>query len=128
MRNGRDRRRPQLGRGEAGTGERTDRRSTHSLVSKYLKRDGTAAGTMMGFPCLRRDGAFFASLEPTTDSLILKLPAERVVQLIESGVGRAFAPNGRRFREWITIHEPDRGNWSLLIEEAWRFASNASQT
>ena len=99
-----------------------------SLVGKYLKRDATGTSTMMGFPCLRRNGAFFASLEPKTESLILKLPAERVIQLIESGAGQAFAPNGRQFREWIAIHEMDHSSWQPLIEEAWRFASNANQT
>jgi len=95
-----------------------------SLTTQFLNRPGTSTSTMMGFPCLRRDGAFFASLEPATRSLILKLPAPRVTQLIEAGAGRAFAPNGRTFREWITLQETDRNLWSTLIEEAWHFVSD----
>ena len=94
-----------------------------SLVGEYLKRDGTATSTMMGFPCLRRDGAFFASLEPKTESLILKLPAQRVIQLIELGAGYAFAPNGRTFREWIALDAAAPSSWRLLTEEAWQFAA-----
>ena len=99
-----------------------------SLTAEFLERAGTSQSSMMGFPCLRRDGAFFASLEPKTESLILKLPAERVIQLLASEVGHPFAPNGRRFREWITLAEADQSTWPPLVEEAWHFASNASRT
>jgi hypothetical protein len=35
-------------------------------------------GTMMGFPCLRVSGQFFASLEKDTGELIVKLAERRV--------------------------------------------------
>ena len=53
---------------------------------------------MMGFPCLRIDGAFFASLDHRTGHLIIKLPADRVDELVDVGTGQSFAPNGRRFK------------------------------
>ncbi|MEO6487394.1 MAG: hypothetical protein ABIO78_05540 [Thermoanaerobaculia bacterium] len=77
----------------------------------------------MGFPCLRREGAFFASLEPATNALIVKLPADRVTVLIHTGTGEPFAPNGRVFREWIAIPNPRRRTWTKLLEEAWQFAA-----
>ena len=80
-------------------------------------------GTMMGFPCLRRDGAFFASLEPVSNALIVKLPSDRVAALIHIGTGEPFAPNGRVFREWIAIPQPRRNTWTKLLEEAWQFAA-----
>jgi hypothetical protein len=97
-----------------------------SFAILFLQRDDADTSTMMGLPCLRREGPFFASLEPKTESLILKLPAERVSQLLESSTGDAFAPNGRPFREWIALRETDHNTRSPLIEEAWHFASNTA--
>ena len=42
-------------------------------------------GTMMGFPCLRVDDKFFASLEKNTNNLIVKLSAQWVSDLIGQG-------------------------------------------
>jgi hypothetical protein len=39
--------------------------------------------------------------------LIVKLPANRVLDLIEAEVGEPFAPNGRRFKEWVSIPNRD---------------------
>lgn len=75
----------------------------------------------MGFPCLRVGDAFFASLEKDTNHLIVKLPAERVDELIDAGKGRRFAPNGRVFREWMAISSLDRDLWWALLVEAKRF-------
>jgi hypothetical protein len=55
-------------------------------------RHEVTTGTMMGFPCLRTAGAFFASCDHRTGDLIVKLPPERVQQLIATGLGRPFAP------------------------------------
>ena len=93
-------------------------------VTDALIAGGRATrGTMMGFPCLRRDGAFFASLDPATNALIVKLPADRVTALTRTGTGESFAPNGRVFREWIAIPQPRRDTWTRLLDEAWRFAA-----
>ncbi len=47
---------------------------------------------MMGFPCLRFAGAFFASCDHRTGDLIVKLSRDRVAQLIAEGIGKPFAP------------------------------------
>ena len=83
--------------------------------------DDVATGTMMGFPCLRIRGAFFASRDHRSGELIVKLPRERVEQLIEAGTGKPFAPAGRTFREWIQIDDRDEDRWGELIEEARMF-------
>lgn len=79
---------------------------------------------MMGFPCLRVDGTFFASLDHRSGDLIVKLPASRVDELIQAGVGAAFAPNGRRFKEWTVIKDRKGELWTELAEEARRFAQD----
>ena len=57
-----------------------------------LAHSDVATGTMMGFPCLRVSGAFFASCDHPTGDLIVKLPRHRVQQLIAAGTGKPFAP------------------------------------
>jgi hypothetical protein len=79
--------------------------------------------TMMGFPCLRANGKFFACLEPATGNLVVKLPAARVVELVASGAGIPFAPNGKVFREWVAFPVPDEAEWSALLVEAKAFVN-----
>lgn len=74
--------------------------------------------TMMGLPCVRLDGRFLACLDRRNGSLVVKLPAARVRQLIDAGHGLPFAPAGRTFREWVAIAEPDRRRWHDLLAEA----------
>lgn len=78
---------------------------------------------MMGFPCLRVDGAFFASCEHRTGDLVVKLPRQRVEELINAGIGKPFAPAGRTFREWVLVDDRDEDRWVALIDEALRFVS-----
>jgi len=74
--------------------------------------------TMMGLPCVRFDGRFFASLDRRSGALLVKLPADRVADLIASGHGQPFAPAGRPFREWVAVTAPDRERWHSLLVEA----------
>jgi len=87
-----------------------------------LAHGDVATGTMMGLPCLRVSGAFFASCDHRTGDLIVKLPRRRVEQLIAAGAGKPFAPAGRTFREWVLIGDRDPARWAELIDEARVFA------
>ncbi len=87
-----------------------------------LAHGDVATGTMMGFPCLRVSGAFFASCDHRSGDLIVKLPRHRVEQLIQAGEGKPFAPAGRTFREWVLIGGRDQAWWAELIDEARAFA------
>jgi hypothetical protein len=86
-----------------------------------LAHADVATGTMMGFPCLRVSGAFFASCDHRSGDLIVKLPPHRVQQLLQAGTGEPFAPAGRTFREWILISDRDPARWARLIDEALTF-------
>ena len=55
-------------------------------------------GTMMCFKCLRVNDGFFATLDHKNNALIVKLPKSRVAEIIETGNGEPFAPNGRVFK------------------------------
>ena len=98
----------------------------HEMSATVLTRPDVATGTMMGFPCLRVAGAFFASCDHRTGDLIVKLPRDRVEQLIADGVGKPFTPAGRTFREWVLIDDRDETRWTALIDEARMFVNGNS--
>ncbi len=96
------------------------------LAEELYADAAVTRSTMMGFPCLRVDDAFFASLDHRAHHLIVKLPANRVNDLVEAGVGESFAPNGRVFREWVAIPNPDETAWRGLLLEAKAFVSESA--
>jgi hypothetical protein len=83
-----------------------------------MDRPDVTRSTMMGLPCLRVDGAFFASLDGATGDLLVKLSRHRVDELLEAGAGHPFAPAGRRFREWIALPPDAAADWPTFVEEA----------
>jgi hypothetical protein len=93
-----------------------------------LTRAGVTRSTMMGFPCLRINGGFFASLDRKHGQLVVKLPAERVTELVTTGAALPFAPAGRTFREWAAISPSDSETWPGLLEEALAFVGATSQS
>ena len=78
--------------------------------------------TMMGLPCLRLDGAFFASLDKRSGDLIVKLAAADVAKRIERGEGRPFAPAGKVFREWLALDHDSEDVWRSALADALAFA------
>lgn len=107
----------------------TDHADAHALfwrlAESWLARDGVEKATMMGFPCLRYNGAFFASIEHKGDGLVVKLPRERVSECVSVGDGEPFAPAKRVFKEWLRVPYANRALWNDLIGEAYAFAGGA---
>ncbi|MDT3442635.1 hypothetical protein [Pseudofrankia sp. BMG5.37] len=104
-------------------GDPADRNEFARLTEHMLARAGVSRSTMMGLPCLRIDGAFFASYDTRTDRLLVKLPAPRVQQLVAVAAAEAFAPAGRTFREWAAIPSSRIADWSRLCAEALDFVA-----
>ena len=94
------------------------------LTGQLLAEPGVTRSTMMGYPCLRANGAFFACVERITGHLIVKLPAPRVSELIAEGQALPFAPSGRTFREWAAFPVADPSEWSARLAEARSFADS----
>lgn len=92
------------------------------LAQPLLARPGVTRSTMMGFPCLRLDGDFFASWDPANERLVVKLDAARTSALIDSGRGEPFAPNGRRFKEWVSVPAAKRRSWPKHLDDAYERA------
>jgi len=80
--------------------------------------------TMIGFPCLRFEGAFFASLDHRSDDLVVKLAAEDVSARVQAGSGKPFAPAGKVFREWLAIEPGDEQVWREATADALAFVKS----
>jgi hypothetical protein len=93
------------------------------LAEELLNESGITRSTMMGHPCLRIRGAFFACVERNTGHLVIKLPADRVQELVRLGRALPFAPNGLVFREWAAFSKPNRKQWTAMLTEARSFVS-----
>jgi hypothetical protein len=92
------------------------------LTDDLLYDPAIGRATMMGYPCVRLAGRFLASYDAKAACLVVKLPRERVTELVETGTGDPFAPAGKVFREWVTIATLNRELWTTLLAEAVEFA------
>ena len=88
------------------------------IAETFLAEHSVSKGTLMGFPCLRINGEFFATADHRSGHLIVKLHVKRVKQLIAEGIGSPFSPAGRTFREWVEIAKYNKSLWIKLLREA----------
>jgi hypothetical protein len=65
------------------------------LTDNLLYDPAIGRATMMGYPCVRLAGRFLASYDDKAASLVVKLPRERVTELIETGTGDRSPPPAR---------------------------------
>lgn len=80
-----------------------------------------AGGAGFGAAGLKVDGKLFAML--SKGALIVKLPRERVDELVGTGTGTRFDPgHGRVMKEWIEVPVARNRRWRRLAEEAQEFA------
>src|SRR5262249_6472772 len=90
------------------------------LAAPLLELAGVSRSTMMGYPCLRLDGDFFACRDRRTGHLVVKLNESRVTELVDTSRAEPFAPNGRPFREWASIPDRLSRSWPKLLDEAFQ--------
>ena len=111
------------GRVPVGAVRRGRRRDLYDQLTDDLLYDpAIGRATMMGYPCVRLAGRVLASYDDKAGCLVVKLPRERVAELVENGDGDPFAPAGKVFREWVAIPTVDRGLWQTVLAEAVDFA------
>ena len=104
------------------SGGREARDLYEELADDLLYDPAIGRATMMGFPCVRLAGRFLASYDDKARCLVVKLPRERVTELVESGDGDPFAPAGKVFREWVAVPTADRNLWQRVLAEAVDYA------
>jgi hypothetical protein len=95
------------------------------LTDDLLYDPAIGRATMMGFPCVRLAGRFLASYDARVGALVVKLPRERVAELVRTGSGDPFAPAGKVFREWVSVPALDRDLWRTLLAEAVEYARSS---
>ena len=103
---------------------RTAEQMWRAIAETELAQRGTTAGTGFGpNPGLRISGKIFAML--VRGELVVKLPADRVLELTASGTGRPFdAGKGRPMREWVSVPVSGGRGWRRLVEEARSFVGS----
>jgi len=93
-----------------------------SVVEAFSRdRRVTYGGQGFGRRGLRLDGKIFAMLS-SKEQFVVKLPRDRVAELIELGQGQYFdTGRDRVMKEWLAV-VGDPASWLGLAKEAHRFA------
>jgi hypothetical protein len=100
----------------------TDVEAIFDRAAKRLR--GIERGKMLSASGLRDPaaGKFFAFV--AGGQLVVKLPAERVTELIASGQGRVFdAGKGRPMKEWVGLSPGDEAACAAYMREARKFVT-----
>lgn len=95
------------------------------LAAEFADDPAVSVGTMFRSPGLRVGSKIFAFLG-FEGELIVKLPNDRVAELVQAGEAVPVTMGARTMREWVTL--ADRGDdeatlasWRPLAVEAHRF-------
>ncbi|MFK8022786.1 MAG: hypothetical protein AB8G26_02375 [Ilumatobacter sp.] len=98
------------------------------LADPHLASGRLVEGTMMGHQCLRTasTNGFVATVTRSSGDIVIKLPRRHVVELVESGRGRPFAPAGKVFREWVALGDVDDDTFESLLEASIEFVDGAA--
>lgn len=84
---------------------------------------GLSQARMFASTGLRAESGKFAGFA-RGDDLVLKLPADRVAELLESGEGEIFdAGRGRPMKEWVVLHPADETELERYLLEAREFVN-----
>ena len=83
-------------------------------------------GKGFGSSALKINGKIFAMMS-SRDKFVVKLPKERVAELVKAGNGRQFSPGpGRVMKEWLEV-KAAKSPWSTLAKEARDFVQGIAK-
>jgi hypothetical protein len=98
-----------------------------ALVKAELAQPDVAIGRALQNEVLQVCGKIFAFLK--TGRLVVKLPAERVRELVAAGGAVPFTSGGRVMKEWVCVDAPPgaagEALWRTLTGEARRYVAQA---
>jgi hypothetical protein len=95
-----------------------------AIASGFLDDPNVTEGTGFGSgPGLRIGGKIFAML--VGGRLAVKLPRERIDELVEHAVGvRLETRRARPMKEWITVAATHADDWEALMRESREFVAS----
>jgi hypothetical protein len=89
-------------------------------IAREYERRRAKGGGKFGDNGLKVAGKIFAML--SRDRFVVKLPWERVDELVAAGQGEPFTSGGRTMKEWLVVTGA-RQSWLKLAREACAFVS-----
>lgn len=106
-------------RGSPTTPNDTDARFT-PIIEAFRNSTGVSLARMFGSSGLKVNGKVFAMM--VKGGLVVKLPKERVEDLVKAKLGEYFDPgHGRLMKEWVAVKPKAEGQWLKLAKEAQKF-------
>jgi hypothetical protein len=95
------------------------------LVKAFLGQpDVSQEGSGFGSTALKVRGSIFAMLS-SKQAFVVKLPRQRVDELVAAGEGERFDPgHGRVMKEWLALHPGSSLEWLPLAAEAKDFVTS----
>ena len=91
-------------------------------TAKVLNENGVGESTMMKTACLRYKGDFMAMMFKKEEALIIKVSPDRVIELIDNGIGMEFNFTKKRFKEWVLIPLGFEKDYESYIYESLEYA------
>lgn len=83
-------------------------------------------GKAFGSGALKINGKIFAMMS-SRGRFVVKLPRERVAELVKAGNGRQFTPGpGRVMKEWLEV-KAAKSQWRALAKEARNFVQGVAK-
>ena len=107
----------------AREGDRDERRILGRSRPPSWPRVCSTKERSWGEPAFGAAGEFVGMPNHKGGGLVVKLPRDRVSNLIESGDGQSFAPAGKVFKEWVLVQRHDEGHWHALLRESIDFVT-----
>ena len=115
-------------RSRAGASEANAVETAFTLVvNALIKEVGVTflEGKGFGSRALKVNGKIFAMVS-SKGLFVVKLPKERLAELVRSGVGNCFhAGKGTPMKEWLEVSD-STAPWVKLAKEAYRFVRTKS--
>jgi hypothetical protein len=105
---------------------RTDERPAFTSVVGHFKKDREVTQEErkgFGSGALKVRGKIFAMIA-SKGRFVVKLPKERVAELVKDGKGKLFEPGpGRIMKEWFEAKDGLEALWLELAKEARKFVA-----
>lgn len=97
------------------------------IVAAMRRSPGVTLGSKkkgFGSSALQINDKIFAMLS-SKNEFVVKLPRERVDELVAAGKGERFDPgHGRLMKEWLVVAASAGRDWLPLAREAMKFVSS----